>query len=84
MILLLLACAEDPCVAMCDAALARYSRCMEERGLEWGMAYADAADHRDACETWVWEKRLLDEEPDCPAMTATFDSGSCEDYDAAW
>lgn len=82
--LLLLACADDPCVAMCDAAETRYEGCMEERGLSWGMSYADATDYVDGCSTWVWEERQLGQEPACPAMTTTFESGTCEDYDAAW
>jgi hypothetical protein len=84
MLWLLLACSEDPCVAMCVAAQARYEVCMEERGLTYGMTYADAADYQNACDTWVWEQRQLGEEPACVDMTTTFDEGTCEEYDAAW
>lgn len=74
----------DPCESMCSSALTRYEGCMEERGLEWGMAYADEEDYLNFCETWVWEQGQLGAEPDCPAMQATFDDGTCEEYDAAW
>jgi hypothetical protein len=74
----------DSCAAMCQSALDRYEGCMEERGLEWGMAYEDEADHLNFCETWVWEQEQLGTPPDCPAMQATFDEGDCEEYDAAW
>lgn len=83
-LLLLLGCAEDACDAMCDAALDRYEICMAERGLAWGMAYADAADYRDACATWVWERRQLGEPDTCAEMEATFTDGDCAAYDAAW
>lgn len=82
---LLLSCTpDDACDAMCDAALARYEVCMEERGLEWGMSYADAADYRDGCETWVWEMETLGEPPRCEVMTTTFRDGDCDAYTAAW
>lgn len=82
---LLLSCTHaDPCESMCESALARYEVCMEERGLEWGMAYEDDDDYLNFCSTWVWEQRQLGKEPDCPAMEVVFEDGSCEEYDNRW
>ena len=84
MILLVLACAPDACDAMCDAGLGRYEACMEERGLDWGLAYRDEVDWRNWCDTVSWEWRRLDEADRCEANLRTFAEGTCEEYDAAW
>ena len=69
--LLLLACAEaDPCPAMCVAAADTYGECLETQDLDWSAAgYADRRDFIDACETWAWEQRVLEEAEDAPGRT---------------
>lgn len=87
LLLLALGCAPaDRCDAMCDAALARFSACMEERGLTWGasVGYADAEDYANWCDTWAWEQRQLGEEAVCEEREATFRDGDCDAYYAAW
>lgn len=84
---LLLACAPaDSCAAMCDAALARYSTCLEERGLSWGpqVGYDGPEDYANWCDTWAWEQRQLGEEAVCDDKLPTFRDGDCDAYYAAW
>lgn len=86
-LLLLLACdPPDACVPMCVAARERFAACLEEEGLEWGPAvgYADAADYDDWCATWAWELRQLGQADTCAARIPTFETGTCDDYHAAW
>lgn len=86
MILLLLGCADDACVAMCDAGLERFEACLEEDGQQWGesVGYADAADYRDWCETYTWELQTLGEADTCASRRDALVSGTCDDYGAAW
>lgn len=86
MILLLLACVSDSCDAMCDAALARFSACLEEGGLEWGdsVGYESPTDYTNWCATWTWEARELDEADTCETKRTVFTEGDCAAYRAAW
>ncbi len=83
--------AEDPCAPMCAAAASLYGACLEDWGADWAAAgYADGADFQDACETWAWEQRLLEDEAGqqgvvdatCLEREALFTEGTCEDFTA--
>lgn len=71
LLLLLLACDEaDPCVPMCAAAASLYGDCLRASGLDWPAAgYTDRADFLDACDTWAWEQRALEEAEDASGRT---------------
>jgi hypothetical protein len=90
-LVLLVACAaDDPCAPMCAAATDALSACLDADGLDWAAAgYADAADHRDACETWAWAQRQLardaggaDVDGACAAREAELVDGGCDAYSA--
>lgn len=82
---LLLGCApDDGCAATCDVALARYEACLPEWGLEWGVAYEDAADFRNWCDTWAWEQRQLGQADRCAEVTGALEDADCMGYAAAW
>ncbi len=53
----------DPCTEMCEAAAVLYGGCLAEWGAGWeGAGYSDEEDFLDACTTWAWELRLLEED----------------------
>ncbi len=53
----------DPCAEMCEAAAVLYGGCLRDWGAGWEAAgYDDEADFLDACNTWAWELRLLEED----------------------
>jgi hypothetical protein len=61
----LLSCAgpPDPCTEMCAAAAELYGGCLTDWGVDWAAAgYADVDAFTEACETWAWEQRLLEED----------------------
>jgi len=87
--LLLAACADTDvvvCSAMCDAALDRFEACLDEGGQDWGasVGYENPTDYTNACETFAWELRELDQADSCAARRATFEDGTCDDYYDAW
>lgn len=54
------ACAEDPCVPMCEAAGTAWGACLDRRDAAWPDAgWADEADFLDGCGTWAWTQRKL-------------------------
>jgi hypothetical protein len=84
----------EPCEGMCDAAARVYGGCLTEWGTDWAAAgYADRADFLDACDTWAWEMRLLEDragssgEVDavCAEQEATLSGGGCDAFlDVDW
>lgn len=76
----LLACADDPCAAMCAAAVPAYADCLSTWDADWSDAgYADAADFEAACATWAWEQRLMEREANARGET----SATCAERAAA-
>lgn len=94
----LFACDTPPeaCVSMCAAAAEGLGPCVEEEGLGWeAYGYRDAADFRDACETWAWEQDQMAREAArregggvagldrlaarCEELETTFTVGTCEE-----
>lgn len=74
-------CGDDACEAMCDAAEARVTTCLESEDRDWvDLGWSDVTDFRDFCATWAEEARALDQQDACPTMTTTFEEGDC----AAW
>ncbi len=82
--------AADPCEAMCTAAATLYGGCLEDWGADWTAAgYGDDAEFIDACQTWAWQMRLLEEhegsalgwtDQTCRARTTLYDEGVCTDF----
>ena len=74
----LLSCAAeetDVCTTMCSAAESLYGDCLSSWGAGWEAAgYDDANEFAEACETWTFEMRTLEEE--AGKMGAT--SETCE------
>lgn len=53
----------DPCAEMCNAAAVLYGGCLADWGAGWEAAgYSDEEDFLDACATWAWELRLLEQD----------------------
>jgi hypothetical protein len=74
---------------MCVAAADLYGSCLEAWETDWPAAgYDDRADFLDACETWTWTSRLLEEDADragevdalCRERHELYVSGTCEDF----
>ena len=97
MLVLALGCAQqadDPCDAMCAEAAEVYTHCLEDWDADWNAAgYSDEADFIDACDTWVWEMRLIAEEhgdadtvdATCTERAERFSEGQCNDFtDIDW
>lgn len=84
----------DPCAAMCVAAEQLYGGCLESWSVDWSAAgYQDGDDFLDACDTWAWEMRLLEEaagesgtvDATCEAREASFIEGPCEAFtETSW
>ena len=84
----------DPCADMCVAAEQLYGGCLTDWGLDWTAAgYEDGDDFLDACDTWAWELRLLEEaagesgtvDDACVEREALFIEGPCEAFtDTPW
>ena len=81
----------DPCVPMCAAAARLYGECLDEWGAEWTDAgYRDQADFVDACDTWAWSARLLEDDAGetgrvdatCRTRSKAFSGGTCDDFTA--
>lgn len=83
--------ADDPCEAMCAAAADLYGGCLDDWGVGWTAAgYADEYDFIDACETWAWQMRRLEDraghngatDAACARRTARFEApdATCDDY----
>ena len=79
----------DPCTPMCAAATTLYGSCLDGWGAAWTDAgYEDEADFLDACETWAWSARLLEDEAGetgridatCRERTVQYTDGTCEDF----
>lgn len=93
LLLLLLGCEDppDPCAAMCAVATETQAACLAEEGVDWTAAgYADRADYRDACDTWAWEARLLEDDAGedgavdetCRTRRETLSGGACDELAA--
>jgi hypothetical protein len=53
----------DPCADMCMAAAELYGGCLTDWGAGWEAAgYTDEEDFLDACSTWAWELRILEQD----------------------
>jgi hypothetical protein len=85
----------DPCEQMCEAAAQVYGRCLTAEGLDWNAAgYEGIEDYLDACDTWAWEKRLIEDtdpleegrlDAVCRSRTSKLEGGGCQDYyDIDW
>lgn len=79
----------DPCEEMCAAAADLYGGCLEGWGAAWTDAgYADEGEFIEACGTWAWEMRLLEEthaldgwtDDTCVERAALFTEGACTDF----
>jgi len=81
----------DPCTSMCATATDRYGSCLAEWDVAWEAAgYADANDFRDACDTWAWTSRHLEEDAQqdgavdqmCRDYSSQLGGGTCDDFTA--
>jgi hypothetical protein len=66
-LLALLACASDPqpdpCEDMCAVAAAVQCGCIDSWGADWpDVGFEDQQDYFQACQTWAWEMRLLEDD----------------------
>ena len=93
MILFLVGCstAPDPCTTMCENAATLYGGCLSTWGADWEAAgYADEDEFLDACATWAFEMRQLEDDAGktgetdqtCEDRAATFaaEDATCDAY----
>jgi len=86
LLVLLYSCAQpDPCPEMCSTSTQIYGGCLSAWGADWQDAgYEDANAYFHACETWVWEMRLIEKKAksngDIEALGHV--DGYCEDVES--
>ena len=68
--------APEPCLAMCERVVAQECGCLAQWDAQWSeLGYSDQEDYFEACETWVWQMRLLEEDAGSDAL-----DGHCQDW----